>query len=162
VDLSKYGLREWESDAAMAVLRLGHAVHHYRTIVGSARYGLDNNASKAIISLSLESMTPSQLAAAVHLTPPATTELLDRLDRAGYVTRERHPTDRRKVLVSATQSGRDIVAREWAEWTRLLLPALNDGDDNARAHVLKTIEALLEIVERVNEELPARLAANAD
>lgn len=44
-------------------------------------------------------MTAGQLAARTGLTTGAITGLIDRLERRGYARRERHPTDRRSVLV---------------------------------------------------------------
>ncbi|MGL1340035.1 MarR family transcriptional regulator, partial [Vibrio parahaemolyticus] len=35
------------------------------------------------------------------------TALLDRLERTGHVRRERHPTDRRKILVRGTEQTED-------------------------------------------------------
>jgi DNA-binding MarR family transcriptional regulator len=35
---------------------------------------------------------------------------VDALEHAGFVTRNRHPTDRRAVLVSLTARGRNLVA----------------------------------------------------
>jgi DNA-binding MarR family transcriptional regulator len=44
-------------------------------------------------------MTAGQLAERTGLTTGAVTGLIDRLERHGYARRERHPTDRRSVLV---------------------------------------------------------------
>ncbi|MEV7625164.1 MarR family transcriptional regulator [Actinoplanes sp. NPDC089786] len=45
--------------------------------------------------------TAGELASAVGLTTGATTTVIDRLERAGYVRRTPAPDDRRKVLVTA-------------------------------------------------------------
>jgi DNA-binding MarR family transcriptional regulator len=50
---------------------------------------------------------PSQLAELAGIAPPTATRLLDGLERAGLVVRERSPDDRRAVLVSLTRRGRD-------------------------------------------------------
>jgi DNA-binding MarR family transcriptional regulator len=44
-------------------------------------------------------MTAGQLAEITGLTTGAITGVIDRLERAGYVQRERDPEDRRKVIV---------------------------------------------------------------
>ena len=41
----------------------------------------------------------------------STSSLTDRLARSGHVQREPDPTDRRRVLVSVTPAGRDVVDR---------------------------------------------------
>jgi DNA-binding MarR family transcriptional regulator len=46
-------------------------------------------------------MTPSALARSAGLHPATMTGILDRLERAGWVARERDPDDRRAVLVRA-------------------------------------------------------------
>jgi DNA-binding MarR family transcriptional regulator len=47
-------------------------------------------------------LSAGDLSAQLELTSGATTALIDRLERLGYVARERDPTDRRKVLLRAT------------------------------------------------------------
>ncbi|GGU54233.1 MarR family winged helix-turn-helix transcriptional regulator [Lentzea flava] len=42
-------------------------------------------------------MTPGSLAKALNLSASATTSVLDRLERAGHVVRDRSPDDRRRV-----------------------------------------------------------------
>ncbi|MGR4865850.1 MarR family winged helix-turn-helix transcriptional regulator [Caulobacter sp. LARHSG274] len=44
-------------------------------------------------------LTPGQLAAHLKVTTAAATQIVDRLERAGHVTRERKAGDRRKVFV---------------------------------------------------------------
>ncbi|MGW0865645.1 MarR family winged helix-turn-helix transcriptional regulator [Streptomyces sp. NPDC002611] len=46
-------------------------------------------------------LTPGDLATRVHVTTGAVTGILNRLERAGYITRHPDPTDRRRVRVSA-------------------------------------------------------------
>ncbi|MGI5426946.1 MarR family winged helix-turn-helix transcriptional regulator [Streptomyces sp. CA-179760] len=53
-------------------------------------------------------LTPGDLAARVHVTTGAVTGILNRLERAGYITRRPDPTDRRRVRVAARP---DAVAR---------------------------------------------------
>src|SRR5690349_11753070 len=46
-----------------------------------------------------EALTAGQLAEATGLTTGSVTIMIDRLEAAGYVQREKDPTDRRRVLV---------------------------------------------------------------
>lgn len=48
-------------------------------------------------------VTPSMLAAHLGLQGSSVTKLLDRLERAGHVRREPHPTDRRSLAVVVTE-----------------------------------------------------------
>jgi DNA-binding MarR family transcriptional regulator len=47
-------------------------------------------------------LTPTELSDRLALTSGAVTALLDRLERLGWVRRERHPSDRRSVVVRPT------------------------------------------------------------
>jgi hypothetical protein len=64
-----------------------------------------NDTDRAAIRFILENsdrhgeMTPSVLAGALHLTPPAMTSVVDRLVRGGFITVTPHPTDRRKKII---------------------------------------------------------------
>ncbi|WP_426031896.1 MarR family winged helix-turn-helix transcriptional regulator [Caulobacter sp. DWP3-1-3b2] len=44
-------------------------------------------------------LTPSQLAERLKVTTAAATQIVDRLERAGHVSRQRKATDRRKIFV---------------------------------------------------------------
>jgi DNA-binding MarR family transcriptional regulator len=52
----------------------------------------------------LGSLTIGELAAAVGLTYPAASALVDRMERAGHVTRAHQDVDRRKVVVRPTEA----------------------------------------------------------
>ncbi|MET3719969.1 MULTISPECIES: MarR family transcriptional regulator [unclassified Arthrobacter] len=47
-------------------------------------------------------VTPGVLRKELHLSSPATTALIDRLDTSGHVVRERHLSDRRQVQLRMT------------------------------------------------------------
>ncbi|GAA1780504.1 MarR family transcriptional regulator [Pseudarthrobacter sulfonivorans] len=47
-------------------------------------------------------VTPGVLRKELHLSSPATTALIDRLDNSGHVVRERHASDRRQVQLRMT------------------------------------------------------------
>lgn len=46
--------------------------------------------------------TPGALAAHLNISSASTTKLLDRLERAGHIARQPHPTDRRALAISIT------------------------------------------------------------
>ena len=71
--------------------------------------GLNPSEWYALSLIELEGATTSgQLAARTGLTTGATTRLIDRLERAGYVRRVADPSDRRKVLVEAVPDALDL------------------------------------------------------
>ena len=51
-------------------------------------------------------VTPKHLATQLHMSTAAASGLVDRLERAEYVHREPHPTDRRGITVVLTDEGR--------------------------------------------------------
>src|SRR5439155_21913259 len=59
-----------------------------------------------------------QVGRAGGLTRGAMTTALDRIERAGYVRRLRHPDDRRGVLVELTDKGRQAIDAIWGEYIR--------------------------------------------
>ena len=59
-------------------------------------------------------LTPGRLAELTGLTTAAVTSILDRLERAGFVQRERDPSDRRKILVRSRPGRAEEVARLFA------------------------------------------------
>jgi len=72
-----------------------------------------------------------QLAEAEALPSPAVTRLADKLEEAGLITRRPNPADRRGVLLTATATGRKLMARrEEASntWLAERLEALPRGD----------------------------------
>lgn len=70
--------------------------------VAAARYGLGITDMKTLSALLQEGpMTAGQLAKRLSLTTGAVTNVIDRLERQGFVRRTPDATDRRKVIVSA-------------------------------------------------------------
>ncbi|MFL6126046.1 MarR family winged helix-turn-helix transcriptional regulator [Actinophytocola sp.] len=68
-----------------------------------------------LLTLEAESRTTGQIAELTGLTSGSATRLVDRLERAGYVRRERDTGDRRKVLVHLVDEGIAEFGRMWAE-----------------------------------------------
>lgn len=66
-----------------------------------------------------ELATPGEIAAHLGITTASTTKLLDRLERGGHITRERHPFDRRALVVRISpetrRSAMDTVGRQQAQ-----------------------------------------------
>jgi DNA-binding MarR family transcriptional regulator len=54
-------------------------------------------------------LRPTDFAATLMLTTSGTTKRLDRLEAAGHITREPDPADRRGVLITLTDGGRELI-----------------------------------------------------
>ncbi|MEV8096961.1 MarR family transcriptional regulator [Kitasatospora sp. NPDC085879] len=61
---------------------------------------------------------PGELAAHTMVTTGAMTKRIDRLERAGLVTRRRSEADARGRVVALTPAGRDLIDRAFAEHMR--------------------------------------------
>lgn len=94
-------------------------------------------------------MSPSRLADALHLSASATTSVLDRLERAGHLYRDRNAADRRKVELRMHDQARKIGAEFFVPLGVRLSEAWRDlGDDERRtiARFLRSsIEATVEV-----------------
>ena len=90
----------------------------------------------------LEPMTQKSLADALAIDRSTMTSLLDDLEDKGYVTRRRHPADRRAFLVQPTESGRIAKAaaiRVLDEQQRLFLAPLTGTEREQLADLLKRL-----------------------
>ncbi|WP_051389365.1 MarR family winged helix-turn-helix transcriptional regulator [Arthrobacter sp. 35W] len=97
-------------------------------------------------------VTPGRLGEALNLSSPATTALVDRLDRAGHVTRERSGTDRRQVHLAMTDHARAVGRTLFAPLASHLGAAMEGYT-----------EAELELAQRfLTDMLAATAAARAD
>ena len=88
-------------------------------------------------------LTPGALAAHERVQPPSMTRTVVHLEEGGHVARRPHETDRRQVLVSLTDRGRDTLLadrRRRDEWLALRLSDLTP-DDRA---VLRAAAPILE------------------
>jgi len=91
----------------------------------TARLGLGPSDSQFMSLLNLHGpLAPGRFAELTGLTTGTVTGVLDRLEKAGYVRRERDPGDRRKVVVTPVpEAGASLAEnyRGYAEWTDDLL-----------------------------------------
>ncbi|MEV4953291.1 MarR family winged helix-turn-helix transcriptional regulator [Paenarthrobacter nitroguajacolicus] len=55
--------------------------------------------------------TPGAIASRLNISTASTTKLLDRLERAGHVTRRAHPSDRRALAIAITPETHEAAMR---------------------------------------------------
>jgi MarR family transcriptional regulator, organic hydroperoxide resistance regulator len=91
----------------------------------------------------------NQLAAATETTGAATTQLVNGLVEAGYVTRERPAHDKRSVLVNLTDSGRRRHNERQAILTEALDTALARHDAAALDTATDVLRQLATIYDRL-------------
>lgn len=89
--------------------------------------------------------TPTRICEVLRRTTGGMTLTVDRLEKAGWLTRSPDPTDRRRVLVTLTDAGRKLAVavnsnlHEWED--RLALPA------RSRQRIDTELDALLMLFE---------------
>ena len=110
------------------------------------RLGLHPTDLQCLNLLTLEGgpVTTGRIAALTGLTTGSATRLVDRLEKAGYVVRERDAADRRKVLVATVP---DRIAEFGRMWERLgggwsaLFEELDDAElAVVIGHMRRTVE----------------------
>ncbi|WP_326651778.1 MULTISPECIES: MarR family transcriptional regulator [unclassified Streptomyces] len=106
-----------------------------------------------LLSLEPEPVTTGRVAELTGLTTGSATRLVDRLERAGYVTRERDTADRRRVLVTLVP---ERMAEFGAVWQKLngawftMFDAYSDDEIALlTAHMRRTVELSAAQVERL-------------
>ncbi|MFI5937618.1 MarR family transcriptional regulator [Actinoplanes sp. NPDC051494] len=72
----------------------------------SRRAGLSETELDALQRLVESPSTPSELARLLDISTAASTGVVDRLERHAHVERRKHPTDRRRLEIHVTESGR--------------------------------------------------------
>ena len=90
-----------------AITRLNRRVRQARP-VGDLTF----SQLSALTSLQLAgALTPRELADVERVQPPTMTKIVGKLEDLGLVARTPHPTDRRQVILAATEQGRIVYAQ---------------------------------------------------
>jgi DNA-binding MarR family transcriptional regulator len=100
----------------------------------------------ALTSLQLAgALTPRELADVERVQPPTMTKIVGKLEDRGLVARTPHPTDRRQVILAATEQGRTVYAqfeKQRDEWLAGQLAQLTPEERD-------TLERAAEILRQV-------------
>lgn len=120
---------------AFSILRLQNA----RLLEGiGAECGITANDFRALHHIAgVDSATPKRVADYLGLTTGAMTPLIDRIEKAGLVRREQHPTDRRSLLLRITDEGMAVVRHGRAIYIDAFDSALG-GEDREMANRIFT------------------------
>jgi DNA-binding MarR family transcriptional regulator len=63
-------------------------------------------------------LTGKELAESMHLTTAAITKILDKLERAGFITREKHQTDRRSIIARVIPEAQERIEKLYASFAQ--------------------------------------------
>jgi DNA-binding MarR family transcriptional regulator len=107
-----------QTDAALAtamrisINRLARRLRVERLGLGGTETVISDIQLAALAALERhESMTPGELAEHEKVQPPSMTRVIAVLEERGLVRREPHATDRRQVILTVTDDGRNLVQR---------------------------------------------------
>jgi DNA-binding MarR family transcriptional regulator len=122
------------------------ALHQDRWIDAVCRHvGLSRSDYNALEALDeYGSLTPGELATLLTLTSGSVTALVDRLERLGWASRDRHPDDRRKVIVTLTQKAWEIGQDELTPYLEAVDATIRPLDKSDRATVVGFLTHLID------------------
>src|SRR5215471_10009452 len=104
------------SDAGLAtslrisVSRLARRMRAERAAQG-LQPELSDSQLAALAALEKRAMTPGELAEHEKVQPPSITRVIASLEERGLIQRMPHSTDRRQVVLTVTDQGRDVVKK---------------------------------------------------
>jgi DNA-binding MarR family transcriptional regulator len=133
--------------AAMgAVRRLRGRETHRLDPLSHAQYGL-------LFGLAEETeLSGSQLACSADLSPATVTQMLDHLQDGGLVQRRRSELDKRVVLISLTDRGRELVSQRRARMEDRWQTALSGFTQEELATTAAVLDRLRELFDGYEEE----------
>jgi DNA-binding MarR family transcriptional regulator len=96
-----------------------------------------------------DEITVGELAKMAEVTPATITGVLDGLERDGMVTRRRSDEDRRVVLVTLTDQGRELLVKKREMWRERWQTKLGDLDDAQLESAATTLHMLAELFDEL-------------
>lgn len=105
---------------------------------------------RSVLGLLLEQkeMLPSELAVAEKITSQSMSTIINHLLQLGYINRKASQTDKRKVLVSLTKAGQDVISKRRHERDEWLQHAISETLSQREQDMLrKLMEPLQRLVE---------------
>jgi DNA-binding MarR family transcriptional regulator len=126
------GLRQ--SDTLQLILELTTVSAQLPHVV-ARRTGLSESELHSLRRLLAGPLGPNDLARELGVTSAASSGIVDRLESRGHVTRQPHPTDKRRTVVAISDSGRAEVLAQLRPMFEALVAADSRLDDGQRAIV---------------------------
>lgn len=99
-----------------------------------------------------DTMPMHELADRLAVTPGRVTQIIDRLEEQGRVTRLRDERDRRVWNVGLTSQVRDAIDSYYATRSQAVHDTLAELDDTGRVAVMHFLEGLVERLAVLNED----------
>jgi DNA-binding MarR family transcriptional regulator len=111
------------------------------------------NQYQALIAIrELGECSVNELATKLRLAQSTASQLVDRLVKAGMVTREAHPDDRRRMVVKVGKSGNDMMERRRKALLETYERILSVLDDEEQAMLEDAFEKFHLISDRLEQK----------
>ena len=155
----------YSDDSAARGRRILEAFRDYQTAVSAMRRRTraamamgenDLRVLRFVIRANREgrSVTPADIARFLGIATASATALVDRLEKSGHLIRQPHPTDRRKILVTHSETAdRQIRASLADVHARMIAATLELTDDQAET-VIAFLQRMEDAVEGGRQSLP--------
>ncbi|MFD9699821.1 MarR family winged helix-turn-helix transcriptional regulator [Lentzea sp. NPDC059081] len=142
------------TDYDLSMLLRGLVMESNRFLeIFSAAHALHPTDMTALNLIMTTPMTPGSLAKALNLSASATTSVLDRLERAGHVVRERDPEDRRRVELRVLTDAQVLAAEFFAPLARGYAQAWGRMSAEERQVVARFLVATIEATAQVRSSV---------
>src|SRR5690606_30843983 len=92
-------------------------------------------------------LTTTAISREIHVSPSIVVGFIDRLEDKGWVLRQRSREDRRIVMVTATETGRNLVRDTPSPLQQKLAEALNDLPELEQATITLSLERIVALME---------------
>lgn len=117
---------------------------------------------RAIGTLEDEEVTLAIVSREVQLSPATVSRIIDRLERAGLVLRERRASDRRKVCLSLTPAGMDRFETLPTPLQETFVARLAGLSPRQRTTLLRSLERVIDLMEAEDLDAAPILAPEID
>lgn len=94
----------------------------------------------------------AEMVANLHITKPAISQIMNSLEKRGYIERKKDKVDRRKVVVILTQDGMNVLNKSKEQVDKIFEEIISRfGEDNTK-QMISLIEKLAEVSEELEAE----------
>lgn len=93
----------------------------------------------------------SEVAKNIHLSHATVADILFRLEKQSLVTRERNETDKRKVSVTLTDKGRDVISKKPSLLHEKLTKEFEELEQWERTMLLSSLQRIVAMMEMEKE-----------
>jgi DNA-binding MarR family transcriptional regulator len=106
--------------------------------------GISDVSAMNHLAAASEAVGPGWLSQRLGITPAAATELVDRLERAGHLNRQRDTVDRRRVMLQPTDSALSAIGNQLQPLLRQLDAVVAEFDVDDRDVIRRFLDRVVD------------------